>query len=162
MAITKAKKQEIAERLNTILSDATTVTFVHFNGYAIADEHAMRNKLKEEGVSYYVAKKTLINRALDTQAVTGERPVFEGQLAIAYGADAVAPAREVQEFAKKSDGKLAIVGGIFEGTYRSASEMQEIASIPGMHQLRGMFVNVINSPVQGLVIALNQIAEKRS
>lgn len=162
MAITKDKKQVISQKLEGIVNDATTLVFVHFNGYSITDEHALRNKLKEEGVSYYVAKKTLVARALDTQSVTGERPVFEGQLALAYGADAVAPAREVQEFAKKSDGKLSIVGGIFEGSYKSASEMQAIAAIPGMHQLRGMFANVINSPIQGLVIALDQIAQKRA
>ena len=28
--------------------------------------------------------------------------------------------------------------------------------------LRGMFVNVINSPIQGLVIALDQIAQKKA
>ena len=38
--------------------------------------------------------------------------------------------------------------------------MTVIASIPSMQVLRGMFVNVINSPIQGLVIALNAIAVK--
>ena len=40
--------------------------------------------------------------------------------------------------------------------------MTEIASIPALPVLRGMFVNVINSPIQGLAVALNQIAEKKA
>ena len=32
--------------------------------------------------------------------------------------------------------------------------------IPPMPVLRGMFVNIVNSPIQGLVIALDQITEK--
>ena len=40
--------------------------------------------------------------------------------------------------------------------------MIEIASIPSLHVLRGMFVNAINSPIQGLVVALNGIADKKA
>jgi len=51
---------------------------------------------------------------------------------------------------------------VFQGVYKDAEEMTEIASIPSLQVLRGMFVNVINSPIQGMVIALNAVAEKRS
>jgi hypothetical protein len=40
--------------------------------------------------------------------------------------------------------------------------MTAIATIPPVPVLRGMFVNVINSPIQGLVIALDQIREKKA
>lgn len=161
MAITKAKKQEISEKVNDILASSESVVFVNFHEFSITDEHAMRNKLKEEGVSYYVAKKTLIQRALDAKSIDGTCPSFEGELALAYSSDPVAPAREIYNVAKESDGALSIRGGIFEGAYRDAAQMTEIAQIPGMLQLRGMFVNVINSPIQGLAVALNAIADKK-
>ena len=40
-------------------------------------------------------------------------------------------------------------------------QMTEIAQIPDMQTLRAQFVNVINSPIQGLAIALNALAEKK-
>ena len=39
--------------------------------------------------------------------------------------------------------------------------MQSIADIPGMKTLQGMFVNIINSPIQSLAVALSQIADKK-
>jgi ribosomal protein L10 len=42
------------------------------------------------------------------------------------------------------------------------AQMMEIATIPGLQTLYAQFVNVINSPIQGLVVALNAIAEKKS
>jgi len=39
--------------------------------------------------------------------------------------------------------------------------MNEIANIPSLDVLRGMFVNIINSPIQRTAIALGQIAEKK-
>ena len=161
MAVTKEKKQEITKKVNDILANSESVVFVNFHKLPIGDEQAMRNKLKDEGVGYYVARKTLVRRALADTTVAGDLPELEGELAIAYSADAVAPAREVQEFAKAHKEQVAIMGGIFEGAYKSGDEMRVIAAIPGMQTLRGMFVNVINSPIQGLAVALNAIAEKK-
>ena len=161
MAVSKNKKQEITEKVKGIVSDAGSMVFVNFHGLSITDEQAMRSKLKEENVGYYVAKKTLIQRVLDDAGIEGSCPAFEGELALAYGEDAVAPAREVYNFAKGSDGHVTIRGGVFEGAFKDAAEMTVIASIPSMQVLRGMFVNVINSPIQGLAVALQAIADKK-
>jgi ribosomal protein L10 len=42
------------------------------------------------------------------------------------------------------------------------SEMEEIALIPALQVLRGMFVNVINSPIQGFAMAIKAIADKKA
>ena len=52
-----------------------------------------------------------------------------------------------------------MVGGVFEGLFADAARMRAIATIPPLPILRVMFVNVVNSPIQGIVIALNKIAE---
>ena len=85
-----------------------------------------------------------------------------GELAVAYGTDLIAPAREIFSFKKKFNDNITVVGGMFEGKYMTAAEMQAIAEIPSPQVLRGMFVNVINSPIQGMVIALSKIAEKKT
>lgn len=161
MAITKAKKQDILAKLEGVKNDSDSIVFVSFRGMPVSDNTAMRAALREKGVGYFVAKKTLMKRAFDG-AFTGEMPSLEGEIAVAYSADAIAPAQNVKEFAEKYKENIAIVGGIFQGVYKSREEMTEIASIPSLQVLRGMFVNVINSPIQGLVIALNGIAEKKS
>jgi large subunit ribosomal protein L10 len=135
--------------------------FVNFNGMTVADTTAMRETLKAEGVQYFVAKKTLMKRAF-ADAFEGDMPALEGEIAIAYSADAILPAQQIKEFAGKYKDNISIVGGVFQGVYKDAVEMTEIASIPALPVLRGMFVNVINSPIQGLVLGLNAIADKKS
>ncbi len=161
MAISKEKKRHIAERLRTMVAEAPTLVFVHFHGLAIPEEKEMRDALKEAGVRYFVAKKTLIRRALEEANIAGTMPPLEGEIALAYGEDALAPAREVYAFVKKHPESLAIAGGIFEGEYRDAEAMTAIAQIPSLPQLRGMFVNVIHAPLQGLAVALHALAEQR-
>ena len=161
MAITKQKKESIIERLNTVKSDSDSIVFVKFNGMSVSDTTAMRESLKAQGVQYFVAKKTLMKRAFDG-AFEGSMPELEGEIAVAYSADAILPAQQIKEFAGKYKEKVSIAGGVFQGVYKDKAEMTEIASIPPLPVLRGMFVNVINSPIQGLVLGLNAIADKKS
>lgn len=161
MAITKAKKQTILTKLDGIKSSSDSIVFVSFKGMEGNDVTNMRTKLRAEGVGYFVAKKTLIARAFG-ETFTGEMPTLDGEIALAYSADPMAPAQNIKTFTGDFKDKLAIAGGVFQGVYKNKEEMTEIASIPGLQVLRGMFVNVINSPIQGLAVALGQIAEKKS
>lgn len=162
MAISKQKKEEIVEKLKGALKSAKSLVFINFKGLSVANATDMRRALKKEGVSYAVTKKTLAGRALDAEKIEGEKPLLEGELALAWGEDLVAPARGIYAFQKKFPENLKILGGIFERRYLGAVEMVEIAKIPGMEILRGKFVNIINSPIQRFAVALNEIAKIKS
>lgn len=161
MAITKQKKQEIVSKIKDLLDSSKSVVFVNFNKLTVADASEVRRALKKENVLYTVLKKTLIKKVLNESKVKGDMPILSGEIALAYGEDLLAPAREVFSFQKKLGEKVNIVGGIYDGEYKSKEEMVSIASIPSLQVLRGMFVNIINSPIQRFAIALNQVAEKK-
>ncbi len=147
MAITKAKKQDILAKLEAVRDSSESIVFVHYKGLTVANTTAMRKSLREKGVGYFVAKKTLMKRAFGA-TYTGEMPNLDGEIAVAYSTDAIAPAQNIKEFTGKFKDNLVIVGGVFQGVFKSQAEMIEIASIPPLQVLRGMFVNVINSPIQ--------------
>jgi large subunit ribosomal protein L10 len=162
MAISKVQKEEIVEKLKKAFKDAKSLVFINFHGLNVTNVTEMRRVLKDEGVSYVVAKKTLANLALQGEKFDGLKPTLDGELALAWGDDLIAPARGVYVFHKKWPDSLKILGGIFEGRYQSAHEMEDIALIPTLDVLRGRFVNIINSPIQRWVVALGQIAEKKT
>lgn len=164
MAKTRQQKQEIIGKLESAFKTAASSVFVSFTGVTVADESAMRKTLREAGLKYFVAKKTLIDRALTS---SGHEPQeMKGEIAVVYntaeGGDPVAPARLIHEFAQKLKDKLAIAGGIFEGTLRDAVSMMEIATIPSMDVLRGRFANVVNSPIQRFAIVLSEVAKTKN
>lgn len=162
MAITKAKKKEVLSKLSDAFKSAKSLVFVNFKGLSVGKTTDLRNALRKEGVSYSVAKKTLTKKALEDAKYEGEKPNLEGELALAWSEDLITPAREVFVFQKKFPDNLKILGGVFEGKYMSKSEIEGIAKIPVTPVLRGMFVNIINSPIQRMVIALGEIAKTKN
>ncbi len=161
MAITKEKKVAIVKKLAQEVAPSNSLVFVNFHGLSVADTTTLRKALRSEGTGLMVAKKTLIRRALGETKIEGEIPELAGEVAVAYGADPIAPARGVQSFAKTRQDKLQILGGVYEGKYASAALMLELASIPGREVLLGKLVNLLSSPYQRLVMTLDAISKKQ-
>lgn len=162
MAISKNKKVEVVENIANLAKDSKTLVFVNFHKLNVTETSEVRNELRKFGIGYRVAKKTLIKRALSDLGIKGDLPSLDGEVAIVYGTDLLAPAREILEFTKKFKTKLSIIGGIFDNEYKSQEEMISIASIPDFKTLQAQFVQLINSPIQRFVLALNAIADKKN
>jgi len=162
MAITKEKKQEIVAKVADITKSAKTLVFANFKGLTVAEQNEMRKALRALGIGYTVAKKSLLKRGLDAAGYEGDAPVLDGEIALAYGEDELAPAREVGTFVKKFGEHLAFAGGVFGGKYVSRDEIISIASIPGAEVLRAMFAQVINSPRSRFAVVLSKVAETKS
>lgn len=160
MAITKTKKEEIIAKLDGVKESADSVVFFNFKGMTVANTTAMRKALRENGVGYFVAKKTLLERAFGSK-FEGTMPELPGEIAIAYSEDAIAPAQNVKEFATKFKDNIAIAGGVFQGVFKDKAEMTAIASIPALPVLRGMFAQLINSPRQRFAVVLSKVSETK-
>ena len=162
MARTKSQKKEIIEKVQTLMDGAKSLVFVNIHGLKLEDATKMRRALKAEKVGFFVAKKSLTSLALAKKNYAGTAPELVGEFGFAYGVDLIAPARGVYEFQKKLKDQLSIIGGVFEDKYMTKEEMISIASIPALNTLQGMFLNVIDSPIQGFVMALSEIGKKKT
>jgi large subunit ribosomal protein L10 len=163
MAKTRKQKEEIVSKIEGAIKGESSV-FVGFTGISVAQESTMRRQLRGEGLGYLVAKKTLLKIALKN-AGHNDEVSMPGEVAVAYSAtstDATAAARRVHAFGKEFGvEKISILGGLFEGRLVDAKMMLEIATIPSMQVLRGMFANIINSPRQRFAVVLSKVAETK-
>jgi large subunit ribosomal protein L10 len=162
MPITKAKKQQVVEALAEKLRKDDTIVFVSFKGIDANTQVTMRKAFKAEGVGYSVVKKTLLKRVLGDKGFAGDLPEMGGEIAVAYSADLLAPAREVYNFQKQFKGALSIVGGVFGGNFKSKEEMLAIATIPSRETLLSQIAFLLKSPIQSLAIAVNEVAQQKS
>jgi len=161
MAISKEKKQSIVSSFSEILGSADTVVFVQFDKLTVQTSNALRRALRASDVGYKVGKKTLLKRVLGERGYTGELPELNGEIAIAYSTDALAPAREIYEFQKSTKGAVTIVGGVFGGEYKDKEAMLSIATIPSREVLLSQIAYLLKSPIQALAIGVNEVAKQK-
>src|SRR5829696_7196721 len=119
----------------------------------VAQSTQLRARSREAGVEFVVAKNTLTRRAADEAGVEDLSEYLVGPTALPFSEDPVASAKLMAEFADQA-GVVALS--------RLPSREQLLAQVVGgiSSPLTGL-VNVLNNTVQGLVFALNQIAEQK-
>ncbi|GLC83081.1 50S ribosomal protein L10 [Lacrimispora brassicae] len=152
-------KQPVVSEIKELLDGAETAVVVDYRGITVAQDTALRKKLREAGVSYKVYKNTMIRFAAKGTAFEALDPSLEGPTAIAVSkTDATAPARILAEFAKTAPA-LEIKGGVVEGAYYDAKGMEKISSIPSREILLGKLLGSMQSPITNFARVLKQIAE---
>lgn len=162
MALTRAKKAELIASYTDAVKGAKSAVYVKFKGLSVADTSTLRSQLFAENTHYTVVKKTLWKRATDANGVQGEAPVTGEELAVVWGSDLLAPARLSYEFSKIHKGTFTILGGIFDGQFKSQSEMLSIATIPPREVLLSQLAYLLKSPMTKLAVGLNQVALKKT
>jgi large subunit ribosomal protein L10 len=166
------EKQEAVQEVVGKLSAAVSGVVVDYKGITVADDTKLRKELREAGVYYAVVKNSILRRAAEQTGYEGLKDVLAGSTAIAISEKAaVAPAKILAKFAEASKGTFTIKAGFVEGNVVDAKGVDALAKLPSREELVAMtlrgfnapisgLVNVLNANIRGLVIALNQIAEK--
>ena len=162
MPLTKEQKDTILKKLIDHMKEAKSVIFADYQGVSVKDIKALRKLMRQEGVKFQVAKKTLMKLAAKEsgyQEIPAE--IIEGPVGAAFCTeDELAGARLIYQFAKKVK-NLKLRGALFGGKVLSVAETNELAALPGRMELIAKFLYLVNYPVSGFVRALNAIREKR-
>ena len=87
--------------------------------------------------------------------------LLNGTTSLALGDDPVAPARIMNDYAKKLDGKFEIKGGFMDGKPVDLDTIKSLASIPALPVLQAQVLGTMLAPITGLAVVLKQIAEKQ-
>ncbi|KOS61209.1 50S ribosomal protein L10 [Lysinibacillus agricola] len=149
--------QEITEKFK----NAASVVVVDYRGLNVTQVTELRKQLREAGVEFKVYKNTLSRRATEAVGLEGINDVLVGPNAIAFSnEDVVAPAKIINEFAKKNEA-LEIKAGIIEGTIASVEDVKALAELPSREGLLSMLLSVLQAPVRNFALATKAVAEQK-
>lgn len=149
-----AEKEQRVQELTEAIARSKSIYLANFTGMNVDLVTKMRRKLRDAHVEYVVEKNTLTKLALAKSGVKGLDPYLEGPTGIALGADEVAGAKILSEFAKEFEKpalKAAYVGGHLYGP----DGIKVLAQLPPREVLLGQFIGALRSPLQGFVGVLS-------
>ncbi|WP_312124189.1 50S ribosomal protein L10 [Lysinibacillus boronitolerans] len=154
-------KQVQVQEITKKFQGAASVVVVDYRGLNVAQVTELRKQLREAGVEFKVYKNTLTRRAAEAAGLEGINDVLVGPNAIAFSnEDVVAPAKIINEFAKKNEA-LEIKAGIIEGTISSVEDVKALAELPSREGLLSMLLSVLQAPVRNFALATKAVAEQK-
>ena len=154
MPKTRVQKEAILATTVDRLQRSASVVFVSVQGVKVGQMESMRDALFPAGVQLQVAKNNLFQLALDQIKVEVPAELLSQPVGMVFGYDdAVAAAKLMAPFAKEVEA-LNLLGGIMDGRFMTAAEVQALATLPSREQLYGQLVGTLAAPLSGLVNVL--------
>lgn len=141
----RSQKAEAVAQLNAVFNEVGVVVVTRNLGMSVAQSTALREKVREAGASYKVAKNRLAKLAIAETDYVGIGDFLTGPTAIATSVDPVAAAKAVVDFAKTTD-KIEIVGGAMGSQVLNADGVKALASMPSLDELRAKLIGLVQAP----------------
>ncbi|MCA8001493.1 50S ribosomal protein L10 [Burkholderia metallica] len=160
MPLNREDKQAVVAEVSAQVAKAQTVVLAEYRGIAVGDLTKLRAKAREQQVYLRVLKNTLARRAVEGTPFAPLAEQMTGPLIYGISEDAIAAAKVVNDFSKSND-KLVIKAGSFDGKVMDKAGVQALASIPSREELLSKLLFVMQSPVSGFARALVALAEKK-
>ena len=173
MSASQEQRKEVSQEIKAKFEQAKSIVFVKSCGLTVAEDTELRRAFRKSNVEYKVYKNTLIRYALHELGITEFDDDLNGPTSVAFGTDETGASKIILDASKKLDSKFEIKSGYVDGTKIDAAGVKALATMPSKEELIAKMLGSLQSPIskfagvlsaipRGLVIALNQIAEKKA
>lgn len=141
----RPQKAAVVERVRDDLSATTATVFTEYRGLSVPEMAELREKLRESGASYKVAKNTLIRLAAKELGYVVPDETLTGPTALAFtGEDIAGAAKALKAFAKEHP-ELVIKGAVLDGEFLDAGQAQALADLESQEELLASFAGMFET-----------------
>jgi large subunit ribosomal protein L10 len=154
-------KKAIVADVGAQLAGAQTVVLAEYRGIPVEQLTKLRASARDQGVYLRVLKNTLARRAAQGTQFEPLADSMVGPLIYGISADPIASAKVLQNFAKTQD-KLVITAGSYNGKLLDVAGVKSLASIPSRDELLSQLLGVMLAPVSAMARVLGAVAAQKS
>lgn len=152
-------KLDRVKKLKEELEKSSAFVFTDYRGLNVQQISELRNALRERNTKFHVVKNNFARRVFEELGHKDLEGFFVGPTAIAYTSEDISDVAKII-VSNKKETTLKIKGGYVEGAILTADQIEEISKLPSREVLIAQAIGLMNAPIKGLVITLNEIIGK--
>jgi large subunit ribosomal protein L10 len=155
----RAQKSEQVAELKQVFNESGAVVITRNLGLTVAQSTDLRNRMRDAGARFRVAKNTLALIAVKDTAYAPISDMLNGPTALATSTDPVSAAKVAVDFAKTNP-KFEIVGGAMGDTLLDVEGVKALAELPSLDELRAKIIGLVQAPGTKIAQLMNAPAAK--
>lgn len=150
MAISKARKDELVATYVDLINNSRAVFLAEYTGLTVKQMETLREEVRKSQGTFSVTKNTLLTYALEQTGKPTPSDLLVGQIATGFALGEVPSlAKTLVDYAKKED-KLKLKGAILGNDLLSPKQVEALASLPPLEELRAQIVGLISAPARNV------------
>jgi large subunit ribosomal protein L10 len=156
LAISKNQKEELVDQYKKWVEDSDALILAHYHKLSVKDISDLRKNIRESGGEFHVIKNRLAKRAFEESGREWKEEVFTGPTALGISyQNPTGLAKALKDFAKEY-GTIEIKSGYLAERMVSVEEINALADLPSMDEMRAKLLSTISAPASKLVRVLSE------
>jgi len=155
------QKQVVINEIKEKVSRAKSIIIVDARGLTVADDTALRKKLREAGIDYKVYKNTMVEFAVEGSEFAPLKEHLAGPSTFAFSYEDPMLAAKLISKELKNMPNLEFKAGVVDGELYDAAGVTAIANIPPREELLSKLLGSFKSPMSSFARVISQIAEAK-
>ncbi len=154
MAISKQQKEELILKYKKWIEESDGLVFTHYHNLSVKDISDLRREIRGSGGEFHVIKNTLAKRVFEESGREWKEDIFTGPTALGISYENPSGlAKAIKDFAKEK-GTIEIKSGYLAERLVTAEEINALADLPSMAEMRAILLSTIAAPASKLVRTL--------
>lgn len=150
----RQKKENFVANLKDVFNTSAVVVVAQNTGLTVSEMNELRSAMRDAGGQIKVIKNKLTKIALNGTPLSAIEEYLNGPSMLAYSDDPVAAPKIAIKFAKEND-NFVVLGGSLPEKKIDLGEVEHLASLPSLDELRAKILGLINTPAGNIASLVN-------
>ena len=151
----RKQKKELVESLHKTFLNSQSIIVTHMNGLTVSETTNLRSNMRNANCKFKVTKNKIVKLALKNTKFEYLDGLFTGPTAIGSSEDEIAPAKILVNFTKETE-KIKIIGGGVDTKSLSVDEINNLASLPSLDEVRSKLLGLLMASSTKLVRTIKE------
>ena len=153
-------KEASENRIKNSFKASQGLILVKYSGVSSPDMSSLRKALKGAGADLFVVKNSVAKRAMLELGLNDLSGAIDAPCGVIFFKNEPVDTSKVLCSFRKDHEKLLLEGGYLIDRKLTQKDIEAMSKLPSKDVLRAQVVGMLNTPISGLVMVLNQTLKK--
>lgn len=152
----RPEKELLLDEIKQKIDASTAMIVTSYQKLEPNTSWALRDKLSQSGGILEVVRKRVFLKAAEKSGIQLDGSLLQGHVGVVFVTqpDAMKLAKAVIQFSEENAQLLQVVCGQIDGKIVPGTEVEMLAKLPGIEEMRSMFIGLLVSPMTHMLSVL--------
>lgn len=160
----RAEKSLLLDEIKQKIDSSTALIVARYDRLPPNLSWEFRDQLAKSGSVFEVVRKRVFLKAVEQAGIKLDESLLKGHIGVVFvqQPDAMPSAKMVCKFSGDNQNILEVVCGQIEGKIYGGAEVEQLAKLPGLDEMRAQFIALLVSPMSQTLAVFDALIEKNS
>ncbi len=154
----RAEKQLLLDEIKEKINGSKGFIVARYTAFSAARARAFRDHVAESGGEFEVVRKRVFIKAAKDSGCEFDLATLDGHVGVIFAQDdATQIAKSTVKYGDENEKSIAVLGGHIEGEFCTAEEVEAIAKLPSLRDLRAQILGLFEAPMSQTVGAVQAV-----